>query len=190
MAYGSLFIPTAELDAGPATYEDSYDTLKPMNGARNPLGTRFCYQDSSYRNIIVAYVRLNCTTPPASFIVGPVYWKDNTFTIVTATPGDITGFSRNLVAGILLNTTITNGSFTWIVVSGYVGASSDTGWGVALPCPNSTLIGDGVISGTGNQSVALAPAGTPTYKQIYYALTNNSTNKADGLITCEFQGTN
>lgn len=201
MAYGSPFIVTAELDQGPAVYDDTYNsafsTYPLPYGARNPLGSRYCYQDSKGRNVIVAYVRVNCTTAPTSFVVGPVWWRDNTFTTVTANIGDfpVTGgfaaFSQNLVAGILLNTSIVNGDYTWIVVSGYCGQNSDTNWGNQINCPNSAVIGDGVVSGSsGNQTVVRAAAGTPSYKQIYTVLTNNSSNLADGLVTCEWFGNN
>ena len=190
MAYGSPFILTAETDQGPATYQDTYDSTLPNKGARNPLGSRWVYQDSSNRNVVLAFVRVNATVAPGTLYCGPVYWKDNTFTVVT--PVFTEGFnSANMVAGVLVNTGITNGNFTWIIVSGYCGASSDTGWGAAIQSAGSVAIGDGVIGATGSsQAVARQTAGTPTYKLLYYALTAVASNVSDGLVCCEFYGTN
>jgi hypothetical protein len=198
MAFGSPFILTAEVDQGPGLYQDQYTsgfTTYPLpNGARNPLGSRWCYKDSKGRMVIIAYVRLNTTAPPVSLLVGPVWWKDNTFTVVTAAANDASGWgvaAPNLTAGILLNTSWVNGNFGWIITAGYCGAGSDTNWGAPIAAPANTAIGDGVVGGTsGNQSVVRAAAGSPTYKQLYTALTAVANNTSDGIVTCEWFGNN
>src|SRR5271157_5243073 len=146
---------TANINSkGPVYHEDKYDSAQPLNGAQNPLGIRTQFIDSKGREIYYKYVRLNATVFP-TLAVGPVYWKDNTFQVVT--PVFTEGFnSANMVAGVLLNIGLTNGNFTWIVTCGFCGAGSDTGWGAAIMSPGGAGIGDAVIGATGaSQAVAL-----------------------------------
>ncbi len=119
----------------PATVSDVYDATRPNNGARNPLGASIWLQDSSGRWLKYTYVRLNCTTPPTNFGLCPVYWKDDTGTVVTAVgsegydvTGAVAGYLPGLAAAANTNTAapavaainIVNGNFVFIQVAGFL----------------------------------------------------------------------
>lgn len=184
-----FFQPTADFEGGQrnaTSVNDAYDTSKFNNGTKNDLGKGFYFRDSKGRMLKFRYVRINSTTPPASPVVGPVYWKDNTFTVVTLVSAEsVAGI--NMVAGVLMNTNITNGNYGWIMVAGFSGAGSDSGWGASLESITSVVGGDAVIPATGaTQTVARVAAGTaPTNRVIYWALTAVTSSLSDGLVAVE-----
>ncbi len=156
MAFGLDFPDfgaTNPITAGSTFYTavDTYNTALENNGANQPLGS--IYQaplnpsNTTTKGIgannYYKYVRYN-PTATQNFLTGPqlVYWKDNTFTIVTGLASE--ALSLDLPAGwMLFNTTTTplatgqtaaqqaalvNGNFVWIQVGGYLpGAYVTTG---------------------------------------------------------------
>lgn len=145
------------------------------------------------------YVRYSSTSNPA--LTGltapaPVYWTDNTYTMVSAVSSEgIAGI--NLVAGILMpNTTaltnlvniatnaITqvqlNGNWCWICVGGFIS-------GVLAPA--STAAGDAIIGSTTTFAAARVAAGTaPTNRVIGYATSaigTPATGQMNLLVTLE-----
>jgi hypothetical protein len=188
MPYGFPSVPTAQMHTkGPMYHEDPYDTTKPMKGATNPLGSACYWVDTGGRTLKFRYVRLNSTAAPGTLYNGPVFYKDNTFTIITAVGSEGFGVA-NLVAGVLMNTSLTNGDYTWILVAGYSGASSDAGWGTTLTSTTSVAAGDGVAASGTAQGVIRVTAGSPTYRLAYIALTTSNT-AVDGWVVCEDFGT-
>jgi hypothetical protein len=160
-------LQTIEISTGNvATVNDAYVSSSfaangLTNGALNPIGSCAYFTDNSGRRYKYRYVRLNCTTPP-TFIVGPVFWKDNTFSIVTAVESEAL-FGVNSVAGFLLNVNATNGNYVFIQTFGYLAA-------VAVPA--GTAAGDQIIGAAGNQQVAKVSANTaPTNALLAYAET-------------------
>jgi hypothetical protein len=191
MPFGFSSVPTAQIDSrGPAYHEDTYSSTAILNGAKNVLGTSYYYVDSAGRQIKIKYVRLNNTVASTTLYCGPVYYKDNTLTVVTA---KVSEAKRNYVAGVLLNTSLTNGDFTWILTAGYCGGSSDSGWGAVVLCDaaGSAVIGDLLVGGTSGQTPTLAAAGSPSYKVAYVALTaaSGAGGTCDGWVVCEDYGT-
>lgn len=169
---------TPEISTGNvATVNDARDTTKPNNGAKNPLGAQYVLSDSSGRLKKVRYVRYN-PTAAVTDIVGPVYWKDNTFTVVTPTRSEsVFGDTINGVAGILLNASITDGNFCFIQTAGYL---------AAMAVPAATAQSDALVSATGAQALARIAAGTaPTGKVVAFAITAVSGGVSDVLIALE-----
>jgi len=130
------FQQTPEIFTGnPATVNDPYDATKFNNGARMALGTRFYQTDSSNRLLKYRYVRYNptaaVTLTAGTNVPGVVYWKDNTFTIVTPTASEGVSTKLNQVAGYLLNASATAGNYVCIQVAGYL-SSAVVGGGTAI----------------------------------------------------------
>jgi hypothetical protein len=124
------FQQTPELFTGnPATVNDLYSTTPSAsgllaNGARMAPGTRFYQTDSAGRLLKFRYVRYNPTAAVVltlgTNVPGVVYWKDNTFTIVTPTASEGISTKINQIAGYLLNANATAGNFVCIQVAGYL----------------------------------------------------------------------
>lgn len=146
------FLQTVQVTTGNvATVNDAFDTKKPNNGAKNPLGAAFYLSDSSGRIRKYRYVRYN-PTAAVTVVVGPVFWKDNTFTVVSQTRSEsVFGDTINSVAGVILNTGITNGNYGFIQVSGFL---------AAMPVPAATAASDALVSATGIGQLARVAAGS------------------------------
>ena len=173
---------TGEVFTGnPKTVNDPFGATNfpGNNGARMALGTAIYTVDSVTGGIQKwRYVRLNSTTPP-TLVVGPVYWKDNTYQVVTAVSSESL-MGINGVAGLLWNTSATNGNFVFIQVLGHA---------AAVPAPGSTAIGDSIIAASGNQQVARVAANTaPTNTVLALAETAVSGGKSDMRIAIEDLG--
>jgi hypothetical protein len=163
------------IDTGnPYTVIDTYNTALYNNGARMPLGTlaQVPINPASIVNgrgsiLVIKFVRYNSTANAA--VVGgpaPVYYTDETETIVTGTMSEGVANNANSIAGLLLPNTVSisgftaaqlNGNFVWIAVSGFV---------PACIAPASTAIGDAIIGATGAFTPARVAAGTAPTNQI------------------------
>ena len=171
---------TAEIFTGnPATVNDAYDTTKLNNGARIALGVAVYVIESVTGGVQKwRYVRLN-TTVDATKVFGPVYWKDNTYQVVTQKDTEAL-MALNGIAGIMANTSATNGSFVFILVSGHI---------AAVPIAASTAAGDSIIGATGTQLTARVAKGTaPTNTVLAMAETAVSGGKSDLRVCVEDQG--
>ncbi len=173
------FLQTMEISTGDvATVNDIFDSTKVNNGARNPLGAAIYISDSSGRRRKYRYVRYN-PTAGVTDIVGPVYWKDNTFTVVTPTRSEaLGGDTENVaVAGILMNASVTDGRFVFIQTFGFL---------AAMAAPASTAPSDALVSATGAQALVRVAAGTaPSGKVVAWAITAVSGGLSDVLIAVE-----
>jgi len=148
------------------------------SGARNLLGAVGYDIDSSNRLLVYKYVQIISTAKP-SLIVGPVYFTDNTFQIVSpvSTEG---AYGVNGVAGVLLNASATYNNYVFIQVWGFL---------AAMVVAGSTAIGDALIGAAGNQTTGRVAANTaPTNTVLAMALTNVSSTKSDVLITVGLGG--
>lgn len=173
-------LPTAEIFTGnPTTVNDAYDTTKLNNGARIAPGTAIYTVDSTTGGVLKwRYVRVN-TTVAATFVVGPVYWKDNTYQVVTQKDTEAL-MGLNGLAGLLTNVNLTNGNFTFILVNGHYSA---------VPAPGSSAVGDCVIGTTGTQLVArVAQNIAPTNTVLALIETAVSGGKSDMRICVEDSG--
>lgn len=153
-----------------------------LSGARNPLGISAYVSDGTItgRRWKVRYVRVNATTFNPSPVVGPVYWKDNTFQVVTTLYSE--AVTTNTPAGIMLNANITNGNYGFILVGGFLGAANLG----SIPVVASTAIGDALIGATGQQTFGRVAAATaPTNAVIAWAVTAVSGGKADVFVALE-----
>jgi hypothetical protein len=175
-------LPTAEVFTGnPATVNDAYDTTKLNNGARIALGTAIYVIDPAATSTGGVqkwrYVRVNSTVA-ATFVVGPVYWKDNTYQTVTQKTSEAL-MGLNGLAGLMVNVNLTNGNFTFILVSGHYSA-------VPLTAGNP---GDTVIGATGTQLVTNVAANTaPTNTVLALVETAVASGKADMRVCVEESG--
>jgi hypothetical protein len=168
-------IDTLQVSTGnPATVNDKYDPTQPNNGAQAPLGAAVVLAGpNGFQKF--RYVRLNATTPPASFVVGPVYWKDATQTVVTTNSAEAAG-GLNAVAGVLVNPNATNGNFVLIQVAGYI-SNLATAAGAA---------GDAIVPAAGQQAVTNVASGTaPGLRPIAYLVTAAAGGAAAARIVLE-----
>jgi len=191
----SPLVPTYELYTGnPFTVNDLYQATPPFSGYPYPNGARmtpgraiyYTYQPTSIVQAYpmkLRYVRYN-PTAAVTFTAGqlpPVYWKDNTFTVVTPTASEgLLGL--NGIAGALLNVTTTSanltGNWTVICVAGFVAnlisaasmAAGDIAYGNA-----TALTVTRVASG----------AAAPIQKVFYMALTAIASSVSNGLVQVE-----
>ena len=137
-----------------------------------------------YRNAYVDHHQLRSritlnTTVDATKVFGPVYWKDNTYQVVTQKDTEAL-MALNGIAGIMANTSATNGSFVFILVSGHI---------AAVPIAASTAAGDSIIGATGTQLTARVAKGTaPTNTVLAMAETAVSGGKSDLRVCVEDQG--
>jgi hypothetical protein len=177
------FIPTAEVYSGnPATVNDPYSataTFPWPNGQRQALATAVYTIDTTTGGVLKwRYVRLNSTTP-ATLIVGPVYYKDNTRGIVTIQSSESL-MVLNGVAGVLVNLNATKGNFVFILVSGHLGA---------FAVPAGTAVGDQLIGATGAQQVAKVTQNTaPTNVVLALAETAVAAGVSDIRVCVEDSG--
>lgn len=147
-------------------------------GARNLLGAVGYDIDSKNRLLLYKYVQLISTAKPTP-IVGPVYFTDNTFQIVSpvSTEG---AFGVNGIAGVLLNVNASYSNYVFIQIWGYLAAMAVAG---------STAIGDALIGAAGNQLTARVAANTaPTNTVLAMALTAVSSGNSDVIITVGLGG--
>lgn len=179
MGASFYYPPTGQITTGnPATVNDAYDTTKFNNGAKMTPGAAVYQVDASGRVLKYRYVRLNCTAAP-TFIVGPVFWKDNTFTVVTALSTEAI-MGQNGMAGVLVNASATNGNWVLIQVAGYL---------ALMTVAASTNVGDALFATSGTQLTGRTAAQTaPTNRVLAWAITSTSSGKSDILITCEDYG--
>lgn len=175
---------TTEVFTGnPATVNDPFDATKLNNGARVPLGTILMLLDSSGRRLKYRYVRYNPTAAVGlvanTNVPGVVYWKDNTFTVVTPTMSEGITTTLQSVAGYLLNAAATAGNFVFIQVGGYLKNAV-----VAA----ATAIGDSQVGSGATPliSARVAAATAPTSKIVAgVALAAIAGAQADVLVTAE-----
>lgn len=178
----ALMAVAAEPHLGFAYGDESFQSGLLNNGAPTVLGIAFDAVDSVGRPLRYRWVRLNSTTPPSTPVVGPVYWKDNTFQVATANIAEAIGYGSSteqgaFLAGILLNPNAVNGDFTVLQVGGYFGAGSDAGNQNGLLTLASVAKGDFLVSSTTSQSLAAVAVGTaPAYAVIGKAITASDTN--------------
>jgi hypothetical protein len=160
------------------TVNDAYDATKPFNGAQNDLGSAWFVRDSSGRLKKLRYVRLSGTgTIDSTTIPGVVYWKDNTFQVVTPTLSEAVTGKQNMVAGFLLNASATNGNFVFIQVGGFLSQAY---------APVSTAVDDSMIGAAGAFTLARVAAGTAsTYRPVAIALTAVASTKSDMFVCVE-----
>lgn len=158
-----------------ATVNDARDTTKPLNGALNPLGSVWRGFDANGRPQVIRYVRYN-PTAGITDAVGPVFWKDNTFTVVTPTLSECVTAAANSAAGLLLNASVTDGNFIFILTYGYA---------AAVLVPASTVKDDSLVGGASQAFVRVASATAPTYKPMAIALTDRASNASDILMICD-----
>lgn len=162
---------------------DTYDTTKQNNGAQNSPGA--IYQlplntagvgtglNGAGLNKFVKYVRYNPTVSQ-TILTGPapVYWKDETFTVVTPLQSEAFYAGANSIAGWLEYNTVTlssataaqiNGNWCFICVGGFL---------AGCIAAASTAVGDAMIGGTAAFTPVRVAAGTaPTARPIGFALT-------------------
>lgn len=177
------FIPTPEIFTGNVlTINDPYNANNPNNGARMLLGTRFYQVDSSGRLLKYRYVRYNPTAAVTltanTNVPGVVYWKDNTFGVVTPTASEGITTKINQVAGYLLNPSVTAGNYTLIQVAGYL-ANAVVAASTAIDDVQVGLITTPLITGRVASGVAL------TSRAVAVALAAISTNQAPVLVCIE-----
>jgi len=186
------FIPTYELFTGnPFTVDDAYSATPPFSGYPYPNGARMQPGRAIYYTYQVGanlywqkyrYVRYNPTAAVSLTAnqIPPVYWKDNTFTVVTPTASEgLLGL--NGIAGALVNTSLTAGDWCLILVAGY--------------CPNlisaaSVVAGDMLFGNATALTVTrLAQSATPGTGQVekmyYMALTAIASSVSIGQVVCE-----
>lgn len=129
--------------------------------AVQPLGTKVYTVDDLGRIRAYRYVQINSTVPPVE-VVGPVYYKDDTNTVVTCVMSEGKTATANSIAGVLLNKDITNAYYGWIQVKGKIN----------MTVAAATAKGDAII-GAAAQATAKVAAGTaPTNKVLGWALTD------------------
>lgn len=186
---------------------DPYDATKINNGALNPPGSIWTIPAPSQSgpfvgqtltgadtNIVagygcyltVKYVRYNSTANPA-VATGPavVYWKDETFSVVTGVFSEATTTGSSAVAGILLpnksttagiglgtafNATVLNGNWVFIATLGFVPS-------VYLA---AGAIGNSITGASGNWVVAITSTVLRPLGYIWGAV---SSNLGDVLVT-------
>jgi hypothetical protein len=196
MGFWPLTLTPEVFTGNPATVNDPYyatgtagASFPGPNGARMPLGTPVMQLSApgaaslSYpqQRLRYRYVRLNYTTAPPSGLLagGPVYWKDNTFTVVTTNSAEAMyglGNPLNFIAGVLLNANATNGNFIMIQTYGYNAAVVVTSSGTAA--------GDWIIGfSSTNQATNRVASGTaPTQTPLGIALSAYSNGLAPTLV--------
>jgi len=184
------FVSTYEIFTGnPLTVNDAFVTTPPFagsnlfpNGARMQPGRAIYYSLASGANFLwqkFRYVRYN-PTAAATLVAGqfpPVYWKDNTFTVVTPTASEgLLGL--NGIAGALVNMTVTAGNWCFVQVAGY----SPT-----LISAASVAAGDILYGHATAQTVTRVASGAaaPIQKVFYLALTAIASSVSTGLIMVE-----
>lgn len=154
-------------------------------GARNPVGMAAYISDGTAagRRWKVRYVRMNATVPNSPFVVGPVYWKDNTFQVITSLLSEAL-HGVNAIAGLLLNPNLVNGNYCFILVYGHAGAANLAGGAATVPA--STAPGDALIGAAGQQTFARVAANTaPTNAVLAWAETAVSGGVADMFVNLE-----
>lgn len=159
-------------------------------GARNPVGMAAYVSDGTLTNPQtgtgrrwkVRYVRMNATTF-AGPLVGPVYWKDNTFQVVTTLSTEAPA-GLNGCAGFLLNVNVTNGNYCFILVNGFIGVAN---LGAVAIGTGGIAAGGLVYAAAGQQlTSAVAPAGTRgTTSEIGTLMTAVAAGVADVLVGVE-----
>lgn len=158
-------------------------------GARNPVGMAAYVSDGTLTNPQtgtgrrwkVRYVRMNATTF-AGPLVGPVYWKDNTFQVVTTLSTEAPA-GLNGCAGILLNANVTNGNYCFILTLGFIGVANIG----AMAVGGAAGAGGLIIPSAGQQLTTTVAAGTfsTTFTPIGYLMTAIGGGTADVYINIE-----
>jgi len=181
------------LNGNPALTNDPFNVLNPNSGARMPLGTPAYLQVTAalatqfgFPSSVVGsrlkfrYVRLNSTTPPALVAGGPLFWKDTTFTIVTANPSEGMNGSNGpaFPAGILLNGNATNGNYIWMQTYGY---------NATVQMPTNTDTGASIIpaSGTVQATYKITYGTAPSQVPLAIAIGPSINGSGPGLIVLE-----
>jgi hypothetical protein len=187
----SPLVPTYELYTGnPLTVDDAYVATPPFSGYPYPNGARMQPGRAIYYTLLTSagtyywqkyrYVRYNPTAAVTLVAnqIPPVYWKDNTFTVVTPTASEgLLGL--NGIAGALVNTSLVAGDWGLIQVAGY--------------CPNlisagSMVAGDIAYGNATALTVTRIAQALTTFiaqKYFYTALTAIASSVSIGLICCE-----
>lgn len=166
---------TLEVSTGDvATVNDAFDSAKLDNGAKNPLGTSHYEVDSSDRPLKYRYVQWDPTAADTPVAGGPVYWKDDTMTIVTGHSSESVA-GLNGIAGILLNAGVTDTNFCFIQVGGFH---------TAVVAPASIVAGDHGIGATGEQLVTrVADGATAPVQDPFVTYTGAvAAGVADGFV--------
>lgn len=167
------------------------------NGAYNYPGQAYLLPISTFglqnqngqgAPLVVRYVRYNSTANPALLAVpAPVYWKDETFTVVTGvfSEGQTAG-AASLAGWLLPNTAsvsgltaaILNGNWCFIAVSGFLAGAAS----VAGAASGATIIG-----ASGNFTAASVAQGSAiTAAPFARQLTALTGTNADLLLQCDW----
>lgn len=160
-------------------------------GARNPVGMAAYVSDGTLTNPVtgtgrrwkVRYVRMNATTFNPTPVIGPVYWKDNTFQVVTTLASEAPA-TLNGCAGFLLNVNVTNGNYCFILVAGFIGASNLG----SVPIATAGIGAGGLVYAAAGQQLnsAIAVSGTRgTTAEIGILMTAVAAGVADILVAVE-----
>jgi len=113
---------------------------------QNDLGVIYLTVDASNNLVKYKYVKMGATVPATGTAGAPVYYTDATRSIVTNTVTEAfshatSSFGANgSFAGLLLNASVTNGYYIWILVEGYfasVTAPASVVKGDVLVCSNT-----------------------------------------------------
>jgi len=154
-AYVASYQGTADAFAYQADTTSDGASVYDASGYPVELGQTVDYLDSKNRNLRFKYVKYAPTVAPGTLLVGPVYYKDNTRTVITPLVSDGVTGTINDIAGVLLNLTATplaGPIGLWIQVSGYLGSQSDANAAQSpLLAQGSVTAGHLLIGKTGTQ---------------------------------------
>jgi len=171
------------------TVIDPYNSALENNGAQQPLGSLYqaplnpanTVTKGLGLNAYYKYVRYNPTvTQTLKNGPGLVYWKDETYTTVTALASEAFSGINNVAGWLLYNTTTTsgavatdiNGNFCWILVGGLlVGA-----WVTAAAAADAAIFG---ASSTAFATGTTASGTAPTQKVAGWSLAAAASNLVD-----------
>jgi hypothetical protein len=126
---------------------------------------------------------MNATTINPTPVIGPVYWKDNTFQVVTTLASEAPA-TLNGCAGFLLNVNVTNGNYCFILVAGFIGVANLG----AVAIGTAGIAAGGLVYAFAGQQLtsAVAPAGTRgTTSEIGTLMTAVAAGVADILVGVE-----
>lgn len=146
------FMVLPEISSGdPATVDDQ--------NARMPVGQAVYITDNlGQATKKLRYVKINSTVAPVE-VVGPVYWKDRTKTVVTCVMSEAVA-GINSIAGVLLNKDITNGYHGFIQVAGPI----------TMPVVAATAAGDALVGAAAQATARVAANTAPTNKVLGFAM--------------------
>jgi hypothetical protein len=182
-------------------YLTQIDSALNANGAvnyANPLGTLYAAPINTGALTTAAgagappvlkYVQYLSTANPAPVAApAPVYWKDETFTVVTGVYSEgFTGTANSIAGYLLVNTTSVssltatvltnsgNGVGVWIQIGGWLS-------GAYAPTAGSAGVGNTIIGSAGNWTSTAVAAGTAGSRILGMQLTAVASSACDVLV--------